>query len=207
MSTDSTVYRGSSPLIMLIYLVSKALCQVKGTFHLLIGWQIWVDLLPNTQMSFQEHFFFFFFKPGFGWGNSKLLVFFPPALPQLNNDMRHLPWYLRVQLEALLHEAIASPLRGRWKAARLRRSLTIWPLMETSSAVLEWRLQKKRKLEPTAFVSVAVPACVCASVSHLGDMLTSRIQGLRFSSNMMSKPNSSWQLYGERTFVFSKLRT
>lgn len=44
-------------------------------------------------------------------------------------------------------------------------------------------------------------------MSHLGDMLTSRIQGLRFSSNMMSKPNSSWQLYGDRTLIFSKLRT
>lgn len=62
-----------------------------------------------------------------------------------------------------------------------------------------------KELEPAAFVSVAVPVCV--HVSHLGDMLTSRIQGLRFSSNMMSKPNSSWQLYGDRTFIFSKLRT
>lgn len=49
--------------------------------------------------------------------------------------------------------------------------------------------------------------CVRACISDLGDMLTSRIQGLRFSSSMMSKPNSSWQLYGDSTFIFSKLRT
>lgn len=36
-----------------------------------------------------------------------------------------------------------------------------------------------------------VSVCV---IWYLGDMLTSRIQGLRFSSSMMSKPNSSWQL-------------
>lgn len=34
----------------------------------------------------------------------------------------------------------------------------------------------------------------CLCFVYLGDMLTSRIQGLRFSSSMMSKPNSSWQL-------------
>lgn len=50
-------------------------------------------------------------------------------------------------------------------------------------------------------VRVGVYKCVC----YLGDMLTSRIQGLRFSSSMMSKPNSSWQLYDVRTLIFSRV--
>lgn len=38
-------------------------------------------------------------------------------------------------------------------------------------------------------------------------MLTSRIQGFRFSSSMMSKPNSSWQLWGVFTCIFSRVFT
>lgn len=34
-------------LCILIYLVSKALRQVEGTFHLFIGWQISFGLLPK----------------------------------------------------------------------------------------------------------------------------------------------------------------
>lgn len=142
MSTESIVCPRCSPLIILIYLLSKALCQVEGTFHLLIGWQIWVGLLPARRCCFNSNTFL----PGFSLGNYKLFPppSPPPLLPQLNNDMHHLPQYLLAQLEALLHLAITSSFRGRWKPARLRRSLTIWPLMETSSAVLEWRLQKQR---------------------------------------------------------------
>lgn len=47
MSADSTAYPHYSPLIMLNYLLSKALRQVEGPFHLLVSRQLWFGLLPT----------------------------------------------------------------------------------------------------------------------------------------------------------------
>lgn len=50
-----------------------------------------------------------------------------------------------LELEGLLQGAVASSFWGIRKPARFRRSLIICPLMEASSAVLEWRLDQKHK--------------------------------------------------------------
>lgn len=168
---------------MLIYLLSKALRQVEGPFHLLVSRQLWFALLPTHR----------------SWFNSN--EFFTDLTVSRRDPALRLRPHLLVLLEAPLQDAITSSRRGRRKPARFRRSLTIWPLMETSRAVLEWRLWKYRRLKPR----LRLWGRVC--VSHLGDMLTSRIQGFRFSSSMISKPNSSWQLYGDSTFIFIRLST
>lgn len=64
--------------------------------------------------------------------------------------------YLLVELEVLLQEATTSSLWGIWKPARFRRSLIIWPLMETSSAVLEWRLNQRHNSYKAEFENVCV---------------------------------------------------
>lgn len=82
--------------------------------------------------------------------------------------LRLLP-YLLVQPESLLQAAVTSSRWGRRKPARFRRSLTIWPLMETSSAVLEWRLHKHRRLKPlSTCVRVCLRVCVCVCLSPRG---------------------------------------
>ena len=52
-----------------------------------------------------------------------------------------------------------------------------------------------------------IHSAVAQSLLYLGEMLTSKIQGFRFSSSMISNPNSSWQQYGRRTYIFTRLFT
>lgn len=52
-----------------------------------------------------------------------------------------------------------------------------------------------------------IHSAVAQNLLYLGEMLTSKIQGLRFSSSMISNPNSSWQQYGRRTYIFTRLFT
>lgn len=51
-----------------------------------------------------------------------------------------------------------------------------------------------QQLENVVWKQVCLNIKMCVCVYYLGDILTSRIQGLRFLSSMISKPNSSWQL-------------
>ena len=74
------------------------------------------------------------------------------------------------------YSPVSCSLVGRVKPVMLNRSLTSWPLMLTSSWDWECRL---------------------------GEMFTSNIHGFRRRSNMTSKPNNSWTLYGVLTLAFT----
>ena len=106
-------------------------------------------------------------------------------LPKRNVDLQD-PKPLEGQGHTYLREMLTSRIQGHWKVKVTPTWEKCWPpgskAIERSRSHLPGRnvdLQDPRPLEGQGH-------------TYLGEMLTSRIQGLRLSSRRISKPNSSW---------------
>lgn len=141
--TDSG-YPCSSLLIMLIYLLGKALRQVEGTFHLLISWQICVGLLPEHRCYFNDNIFLPFFF---------LISASPPSIP-VSAAGGAAAWGQHIvfsgQMEASQVEEVFDHLTFD---GNIQRCVGV-EAAET-------------RLEPTPFVSVALPVCVCVCLTSV----------------------------------------
>lgn len=128
------VYPCSSPLIMLIYLLGKALRQVEGAFHLLISRQICAGLLPEHRCYFNDNIFLavFFF----------LLSSSPPSIPVSAAG----------GAAARGHHVVFSGQMEASQVEEVFHHLTFDGNIQGCVGV---------EAAETRFVSVAVPVCVC----------------------------------------------